>query len=143
MLSTVCKPARRGGLLGQLFHRIGIGVGHKGSGPGGGQLPHRLLHYLVLNHKKQLELSTASHQQGVPMPLVILLGRVDRYSRTRVLSIAIKGTSQVFCLVSAASSPPGNIDLQASRISFSNSSSHSSWSVMAARSDLVDAADAR
>ena len=24
---------------GQLFRRIGIGVGHKGSGPGGGQLP--------------------------------------------------------------------------------------------------------
>src|SRR6218665_1792067 len=63
--------------------------------------------------------------------------------QTRVLSIAIKGASQVFCLVSVASSPPGNVDFRASRISFSNSSSHTSWSVMAARSDLVDAADAR
>src|SRR6218665_3556900 len=77
------------GSVGQLFRRIGIGVGHKGSGPGGGQLPLGPLHYLVLNRKKQLELSKASHRHGVPIPLVVLLGRVDRCSRkqTRVLSI--------------------------------------------------------
>src|SRR6218665_658263 len=63
--------------------------------------------------------------------------------QTKVIAIAIRGTSQVFCLVSAASSPPGNVNLRASRISFSNLSSHTSWSVMAAQSDLVDAADAR
>src|SRR6218665_1283076 len=31
--------------------------------------------------------------------------------QTRVLSISIKGTSQVFCLVTDASSPLGNVDL--------------------------------
>src|SRR6218665_1400 len=39
-----------------------------------GQLPLGPLHYLVLNRKKQLELSKASHRHGVPIPLVILLG---------------------------------------------------------------------
>src|SRR6218665_3703072 len=73
MLSTVCKPAR-GGLLGQLFRHIGIGVGNKGSGQGGGQLPLGPLHYLVLSRKKQLELSKDSHWHGVPIPLVILNG---------------------------------------------------------------------
>src|SRR6218665_944849 len=46
-------------------------------------LPLGLLHYLVLNRKKQLEQSKASHRHGVPIPLVILLGRVDRCSRTK------------------------------------------------------------
>src|SRR6218665_1402690 len=54
---------------------------NKGSGPG--QLPLGALHYLVLNSKKQLELSKTSHRHGVPIPLVILLGRVDRCSRTK------------------------------------------------------------
>src|SRR6218665_3664043 len=52
-------------------------------GPGGGQLPLGLLHYLVLNRKKQLELSKANHWHGVPIPLVILLGRVHRCSWTK------------------------------------------------------------
>src|SRR6218665_86157 len=82
VLSTVCKPVH-GGLLSQLFRRIGIGVGNKGSGPGEGQLPLGPLHYLVLIRKKQLELSKASHRHGVPIPLVILFGRVDRCSRTK------------------------------------------------------------
>src|SRR6218665_517015 len=39
----------RGGLLGQLFRRICICVGHKGSGPGGGQLPLGPLILLLLS----------------------------------------------------------------------------------------------
>src|SRR6218665_3671998 len=95
VLSTVCKPAR-GGLLDQLFRRNGIGVGHKGSGQGGGQLPLGPLHYLVLNRMKQLELSKANHRHGVPILLVILLGRVDFFSRTKPESYKLqsKGRSR-------------------------------------------------
>src|SRR6218665_2631252 len=117
--------------------------GDKGSGPGGGQLPLGPLHYLVLNRKKQLELSKASHRGADTASNSDWSSGSLLEDQTRVLSIAIKKACQVFCLVSVASPPPGNVDFRASRISFSNSSSHASWSVMAARSDLVDAADAR
>src|SRR6218665_3560361 len=61
VLPTVCKLSR-GGLLGQLFRRIGIGVRHKGSGPGGGQLPLGPLHYLILSPKPQEAIGAVKSQ---------------------------------------------------------------------------------